>query len=151
MSKRVSIVLRKDVPKLGKQGEIRSVAFGFAKNALFPKGLAVLATRDAVALAQQESLRGQKEAGQQHEKQQQTLGKLRAVHLTLRARANEKGILFGGVGEKEILAALHAQGIEGRELIRVSLEEKISTVGEHHATLQYGKETVDIPLTVLPA
>lgn len=151
MTKRLSVVLQKDVPNLGKQGEVCSVAIGFAKNALLPQGLAVLATAEAISIAKRVSVTRQKEAGQEAEGRARILTTLRSLHLTLSARTNEKGVLFGGIGEQEIIDGLASHGIPRDSGVKILQKKKISAVGEYPVPVRFGGETITLALTVVSA
>ncbi len=107
----MKLVLQKDVPHVGRAGEVVDVADGMARNMLLPRGLAVPAT--AVALAQA-AARVNRKAKEQRQtvKAARDLGKqLAGVTLTIKVRVNEQGEPYAGVGVSAILQAASAAGI----------------------------------------
>lgn len=98
----MKVILKADVKGNGKKGEIINVSDGYARNFLFPKGLAVEANAQAMneynnALASKEH----------HEKELRTAAeeqkkKLDAANITIKAKAGSGGRLFGSVTSKEI-------------------------------------------------
>jgi large subunit ribosomal protein L9 len=106
----MKLLLCKNVDKLGIVGDIVEVSPGYGRNYLVPQGLAteptdinIRALADARRAAEQERLR--------HRVQLEALAKrLEDVEVTVRARANEEGVLYGSVGAREIAAALAEEG-----------------------------------------
>lgn len=149
MSKHVTIVLLQDVPNLGAKGTVKTVAFGFAKNALLPKGLAALATTQAVERAKRDV--ATRERSQQQEKQgmEKLRHTLSNVRVTIQAKANEKGSLFGGVSAESLVAALQAQGIQGVDKGMIQIPKKIESIGETHFVVTLRGARIEIPLWIV--
>jgi large subunit ribosomal protein L9 len=127
----MKIVLREDVEKLGRKGDLLEVADGYARNYLVPRGLAIKATKGVVAQA--EAMRRNREAREVRDRAaaEDLAGRLTAGGaLTVTARAGEGGKLFGSVTSADIAAALLAR--TGVEIDRrtVQLEEPIRELGE---------------------
>lgn len=143
----MEIILREDVPNLGTTGDVVKVRPGYARNFLFPRGLAVLADRRSVGvlehqkrLAQQKRERDQKAANSLAER-------MSSVKLAFTARAGEEGKLFGSITTIDIERALGDQGyiVERR---RIRLEEPIRSVGEHQVAVHLGAG-VDAKISIL--
>jgi len=102
----VEIILNKAVPKLGERGQIVQVADGYARNFLLPRGLAMLATKgarkQAEAMARAEERREQERRAAASARRDQ----LHGLAVTVRARANAAGGLYGSVSAHEIVKAL---------------------------------------------
>lgn len=139
MASHVQVVLRDDVEKLGKSGEIVKVKPGYARNYLIPRGLAAPATRGnlaqvehekQVALARAAKLRGDAEA---------LARRLEGVSVEIRMHAGEGDRLFGSVGTKDIAEALRARGVEV-DRKKIHLPDPIKTLGEHSVTIKLGYE-----------
>lgn len=125
----MEIILREDVPNLGATGDVVKVRPGYARNFLFPRGLAVLADhRNVRELEHQKRVTAQK-----RERDRQAAAsaaeKLNKVRLTFTARASEEGKLFGSITNLDIERALAAQGI-AVDRRRIRLEEPIRSLGE---------------------
>lgn len=134
---KTKLLLCKNVDKLGIVGDVVHVAPGYARNYLVPQGLAtepnetnMRALAEARRIAEQDRLR-------QQEALKELCEKLEGVEITLRARANEDGVLYGSVGRKEIADALEAEGYPAkpdqivlsapiRHLDNVTIELKLS-------------------------
>jgi large subunit ribosomal protein L9 len=106
----VKVVLLKDVPGTGKAGTVVEVKEGHARNYLLPRGLAMEATEGALR-----QLEDRRRAAQQRlERERQAIAeqkrRLEALVLEIRARAGERGRLFGAVTSQQIAEALAARG-----------------------------------------
>ncbi|MEE1279735.1 MAG: 50S ribosomal protein L9 [Oscillospiraceae bacterium] len=98
----MKVILKADVKGNGKKGEIINVSDGYARNFLFPKGLAVEANAQAMneynnALASKEHHEKELRAAAEEQKK-----KLDAANITIKAKAGSGGRLFGSVTSKEI-------------------------------------------------
>ena len=145
----MEIILREDVDKLGSRGDVVKVAAGYARNFLFPRRIAVVATdsnRKIVEQERQSHLR--KEAKQQGAAEE--LGKLlSAVSVTIARKAGENDHLFGSVTAADIADALEAQKYE-IDRKKLHLEEPIRTLGEHKVPVRLHRNvTVEITVHVI--
>lgn len=125
----MKIILLDDVAKVGRHGEVREVAEGYARNFLIPKKLALSATPGNL-----KNLQHIKQ--QQESKAQRVLGGAEAVRSQIEAlvfevvrQASEEGKLFGSVTSQDIVDFLGAHGVR-IERRRVHLEEPIKALGE---------------------
>ena len=105
----MKVILKQDVKGQGKKGELVNVSDGYARNFLFPRGLA--AEADAQAMNElknrEESLRHHAEM--EKKAAQETASKLKGQTLKLTARAGQGGKLFGSVTTKEVAEELGRQ------------------------------------------
>lgn len=106
----MEILLRNDVPKLGRRGEIVKVATGYARNFLFPRGLAVQVNPANVKQIDQEKRRIAILDQRKLDDLKIVAGRLSNVSVTIQAKATEEGHLFGSVTEVEIAQALNTEG-----------------------------------------
>ncbi len=125
----MKIVLRSDVDKLGKKGDLLEVAPGYARNYLVPRGLAMFATKGAEKQAA--SMRRSREVRDSRERDAaQTIAlKLTAAAVPVPARAGEAGKLFGSVTAADIAVAIAAAtGVE-IDRRKITLEEPLKALG----------------------
>ena len=99
----MKIILNEDVEKLGEKGELKEVKAGFARNFLFPKNLAYPASKSAIKKLNEE-LENKKADDVKLKKEAQNKVKiLDSQKITIQAKAEKNGKLFGAISEKEIV------------------------------------------------
>ncbi len=134
----MKVILIKDIKGTGRKGQVKIVADGFARNFLLKKGLARIATEDAVRTSRQKALKSEK-AVQREEKQQKILvRKLSGKEVDMKEKINDEGRLYASITQhkiakqikKELDLTIHPKYIE--------LESPIKEVGEHRAHLNFG-------------
>lgn len=144
----MQIILMQDVANLGYKLDIVKVKDGYGRNYLIPNKLAVIANESNLA-QRNETIK------QQAHKQAKLLAdaqalaaKLAETVITVAAKANEDGKIFGTVTTAQIAEALVAAGIEiDKKIITV---EKINELGEHTAVARLHREVkAEIKLNVV--
>lgn len=136
----MKVILKKDVDNLGDAGDIVIVADGYATNFLVPRGLAMRASRGAIADAEAIRRTRTKREAKNQEEAEQLRERLEARTLRIAARAGEDGTLFGSVGNREIAEALQQQfGLEV-DRRKIPLDRPIKTAGEHTVDLKLHRE-----------
>ena len=124
----MQVLLREDVEKLGKVGDVVEVAPGYARNFLLPSGKAAPLIPANLARLEEEK---RKEGKAQEERRISLLElseKINHTSCTIVASANEEGELYGSVTTREIAIALKEQEIQIEEKA-VSLSEAIKELG----------------------
>ena len=125
----MKVILRQDIKGVGKKDQIINAADGYARNFLFPKGLAVPA--DAGNLnnlkAKNEAQAAQKEKNLENSKK--LAEELKTKILVIDVKAGSNGKLFGGVTSKEITEALKKQLNVDIDKKKISLNEVIKQEG----------------------
>ncbi len=134
----MEIILKEDIAGLGYKNDIVKVKDGYGRNYLIPQGKAVIATESAKkVLAENERQRAHKLAKIKADAEAQA-AKLNGVKVTISAKVNEDGTIFGGVGAAQVAEALAAKGFEvDRKAI---VAETVKAVGEYTATINLHKE-----------
>jgi len=125
----MKIILLQDVEGLGKAGDLKEVADGYARNYLIPRQVAAVATPSLMANRQQRIAAEQRKLEKQSESKRQQAERLGQVTLTFRARVGREGRLYGSITSQDIAAGLReAEGISiDRRMI--ALQEPIRSVG----------------------
>jgi large subunit ribosomal protein L9 len=135
----MKIILMEDVTTLGRRGDVRDVANGYARNFLLPKKLAVPAT--PANLQNLDHLKRQRERTENRarEEARDAAGRIAALTLTVTTRASEDGRLFGSVSAQDVVEYLerHEVPVEKR---RVLLEEPIKALGEYRVPIKLHPE-----------
>jgi large subunit ribosomal protein L9 len=126
----MKVILLNDVPNLGRTGDVKDVAPGYARNFLLRRGLATEATQSALKQIQVLHTRRAKEDVKRLTESQQLAERLGQLEITIPARVGEQGRLFGSVTNSDVAAALKEQ--HGIEIDRRDIElEPIRALGTH--------------------
>ena len=139
MATAIQVILREDVPTLGKSGEVVRVKPGYARNYLIPRELAVLATTKNVSHIEHEKARITSLKAKAQKETQSLADKLASVSVTIQKPVGAEDKLFGSVTAKEIEAALALEGIR-IDKKRTALAEPIKTLGVHEVPVKLGNE-----------
>jgi len=135
----MKVVLTRDVEGLGRRMEVREVADGYARNYLFPRRLAIPATRGA----QEDVLRALKERERQEqrarEQQEALAARIAALTVTIPARAGADGRLYGSVTAQRVAEALKEQHDISIDRRKIRLRETIKDLGSYQAQVSLGQ------------
>lgn len=126
----MEVILKAEIPNLGRSGDVVKVRPGFARNYLIPRGLAVVADRRNRRLLEHEQRVAAIKFDRQKRASESLAQRLTQLRLVVKMRAGEEGKLFGSVTNLDIERLLAAQGITV-ERRRIRLEDPIKTLGEH--------------------
>ena len=134
----MEIILKEDIAGLGYKNDIVKVKDGYGRNYLIPQGKAVIATESAKkVLAENERQRAHKLAKIKADAEA-LAAKLNGVKVSISAKVNEDGTIFGGVGAAQVAEALATKGFEiDRKAI---VAETVKQAGEYTATINLHKE-----------
>ena len=125
----MKVILKSDIKGVGKKDEVINASDGYARNFLFPKGLAVEANNENMSKlkAKQDSVKFQK--NQEKEEALKISDKLSKIMLKIRVKSGENGKIFGGVSSKEIAQELEQQYKIIIDKKKIDLKETIKTLG----------------------
>ena len=124
----MKVLLQRDVPHLGKAGEVKEVTEGYARNYLLPQGWAVLVTPDALRRRSQEADRRLRAQEAEKKNVQALAEKLKRLTVEIRVPSTPEGRLYGGIHRERIVQALKEKGII-IETQSIALSEPLKTVG----------------------
>ena len=136
----MKLLLRDDVSKLGKAGDLVDVADGYARNFLLPRGLAFPASRENEKRIKAEARRRKEKELARVESLKELAQLLDGRSVTIKARANEEQKLFGSVGPEEVAAALKAEHGANVAAEHVALEDHIRELGVFDVGVRFGPE-----------
>lgn len=143
----MKIILADDIETLGHKGDVVTVADGYARNFLIPKGMALTATKGA--LKQAELM--QKARGDRMEKEKSEAASkvavLAAASVYISARAGEEGRLFGSVTKADVARGIEDQLGEVVDRQQIVLDEPIRSLGTHSVEIRL-HEQVNALVTV---
>lgn len=133
------IILTAPVDKLGAEGETVTVTDGYARNFLFPRGMAIPATPGNMRRIEAQHEKRAQELTAQLEQAKRTAEKLTARSCTVTASAGPDGRIFGSVTATQIADALKAEGIE-LDRKTILLERSIREVGVYDVEVKLHPE-----------
>jgi large subunit ribosomal protein L9 len=143
------IVLRTDIDKVGKRGDIIDVADGYARNYLLPKGHAIKATNGVTAQAG--AMRRSRDLRDAKDRESAEVVARTLVPMVIRipARSGPGGKLFGSVTAGDVVEAVATQAKVTLDRRRLQLDEPIKSLGTHevpvklHADVEF-RVTVEV-------
>jgi len=125
----MKIILLQDVEGLGKAGDLKEVANGYARNYLLPRRLAAGATPGLIANRSQRIAAEQRRLEKQAELNRQMAERLAQVTLTFKAKVGRQGRLYGSITSQDVASALReAEGITVDRRV-IDLSEPIRSLG----------------------
>ncbi len=125
----MKVILTQDVKAQGKKGDLKNVSDGYARNFLFPKGLAIEANKQAL-----NELEGKKGAeayrrNLEEEKARNIAERMKEITVKMSAKAGAGGKLFGSITSKDVAEALKAQFKIDIDKRKIELKDGIKTCG----------------------
>ena len=136
----MKVVFLKDVTRVGRAGEVKEVADGYAKNFLLPKKLALPATPSSIKMAEAQ-LRKEEQGQQRHaEELVEVARQLEGLSLDFKMKVMEEGRLYGSIRDNQIAEELkRLTGID-IERTRIELLEPIRQLGSYELTIRLGRD-----------
>ena len=144
----MKIILKEDVANLGYKDDVVEVKNGYARNYLIPQGKAIMASPSALkVLAENLRQRAHKIAKIKNDAEA-VAETMKGIALTISAKTDNRGTIYGSVGSNQIAEELAKLGHEvDRKIIKV---ENVKELGNYTATVQLHKEVaVEIPFKVI--
>jgi large subunit ribosomal protein L9 len=140
------IILRSDIDKLGKRGDIVEVSDGHFRNYLAPRGLAIKATDGAVSQAGAMRRARDLRDATDREGAQAIASALVAKTITIQVKAGSEGRLYGSVNAADVAQAIEEQTgiVVDRKQLTVP---QIKATGEHSVTAKL-HSAVEFPITL---
>jgi large subunit ribosomal protein L9 len=146
----VKVILTSDVAKLGKSGELKDVADGYARNFLIPNKLAVPAAGGAYRAWQHDIASREEKRVREREEAEITAQRISSTTLTMGVKVGEGGKLYGSITAKDVADALGRRGIVV-DRHRIDLEEPLKTLGTYKVAVRvYPGLTSEVTIAVEP-
>lgn len=131
----MQVILQQDVLNLGKKGELKDVAPGYARNHLLPRNLAVEATPQRIKEWEQRKDKLEAESRRQEEYAQGLADKMSDLKLIFNMQAGEGGRLFGSVTPADIAGKLKEAGFDVDKK-KVEIKEPIKSLGSYKVAIR---------------
>ncbi|HEY7874192.1 MAG TPA: 50S ribosomal protein L9 [Actinomycetota bacterium] len=136
----MKVILANDVEKLGRKGDVVTVADGYARNYLVPKGLALIATKGSLRQAEMMTRARREKEQRDKEAAAARVASLGASPVYISARAGEEGRLFGSVTKSDVARAIEEQLGEAVDRHLVRLDDPIRSLGSHQVEIHLHEE-----------
>jgi large subunit ribosomal protein L9 len=145
----MKLVLRQDVDKLGKRGEVVKVADGYGRNFLLPKQLALEATPGNLKRVEREHRGVEVKRVRERQEAEDLARRLAAVSCTVARKVGENDALYGSVTNADIAAFLEKEGF-GLDKRKIVLEEPLKALGIYTVPVRLHPEvTAEIKVWVV--
>lgn len=143
----MKVILLKDVEGLGKAGDLKDVANGYARNYLLPRQLAAGATPGLIANRSQRIAAEQRKLEKQTELNRQLAERIGQVSLTFKAKVGTQGRLYGSITSQDIATALHDTENITIDRRVIDLSEPIRSLGTYNVPVKIAPQ-LDPKVTV---
>ncbi len=146
----MELILKTTIDTLGQEGDIVKVKSGYGRNYLVPQGKAVLATKENMAILEQQvsAINAKKELDQKVA--EELSKKISGTTITIAQRVGEEDKLYGSVTSSEIAEKLNKLGIV-IDRRKIMLDEPIKTLGITMVPCKTGYQmTTEIKVEIVP-
>lgn len=127
----MKVILKADVKELGKKGDIVNTSDGYARNYLFPKGVAMEATEGNLKAQEAFKAKAAKKKAEEADSARELAKKISSLPVTINVKTGENGKLFGSITSKDIAEELKKQHGIDMDKKKFVLDEAIKTAGEY--------------------
>ncbi len=146
----MKVILTTEVAKLGKSGEMKNVAEGYARNFLIPQKLAVPAEGGAFRAWQHDIASREDKRRREREEAEIYATRIASTTLTMGVKVGEGGKLYGSITAKDIADALGRRGIVV-DRHKVDLDEPLKSLGTYKVAVKvYSGMTAEVTIIVEP-
>jgi large subunit ribosomal protein L9 len=146
----MKVILQQDVKSLGKKGDIVNTSDGYARNFLFPKGLAIEATQGNL------NTLNQAKTNEMNKKQRELDGakalaeKISSLTVTIKGKTGDSGKLFGSITSKDIAEAYKSQHKVDVDKRKINLPDAIKVLGTYNIEYKvYPEVTASLKVQVI--
>jgi large subunit ribosomal protein L9 len=135
----MEVILREDVDKLGRRGDVVKVAEGYGRNFLLPRGLALAVTDANKAMIEKEKRALLARLAKEKAEFQAVADRISSIRFVAPRKVGENDVLYGSVTSGDIAEFLKGKGID-LDKRKVQLEEPIKKLGDHEVHIKLHPE-----------
>ena len=135
----MELMLREDVEKLGRRGDVVKVAEGYGRNYLLPRGLAVAVTEANKALIARERKKHEAQLSKEKAESEVLAERIFSLRFIAPRKVGEHDVLYGSVTSGDVAEFLKGKGIE-IDKRKVLLDEPVKKLGEHDVRIKLHPE-----------
>jgi large subunit ribosomal protein L9 len=132
----VRVILKREVAGLGRPGDVKDVADGYAMNFLLPRGLAIEATAGEMKVLSRARDAKRAKQDRAHADAEELAKRLSETTLVFKLKAGEQGKTFGSVTSKDIAEALQREHKVDVDKTKVNLPEPLKSLGVHKVEIR---------------
>jgi large subunit ribosomal protein L9 len=132
----VRVILKREVAGLGRPGDVKDVADGYAQNFLLPRGLAIEATAGEMKVLSRARDAKRAKQDRAHAEAEELAKRLSETTLVFKLKAGEQGKTFGSVTSKDIADALQREQKVDVDKTKVHLPEPLKALGVHQVEIR---------------
>ncbi len=125
----MKVILKQDVKGLGKKDQMVEASDGYARNFLFPKGLAVEASASNINVMKTKNEAEKQRKDREIAQAKALAEKIKTTTVTLKVKAGENGKLFGSITSKDVSEALKAQHKLDIDKKKIVMPEALKSIG----------------------
>lgn len=130
------VILLQDIENLGKKGEVKEVANGYARNFLIPKKLVKIVTEQALKELEKEKELAARQAEEELKAIQEIISQVDGQEIEIVAKLKDSGEIYGSVTPYKISRALKKKGFDIKKS-QIDLQEPIKKLGEYPVTINF--------------
>ena len=145
----MKVILLRDIAKLGKRGEIKEVADGFAINVLIRKGDAIMATQIELTKLKQAEDKKQREKDMAENSFLKLIDEIKRAKIEITVKKHDNGHLFAAIPASDIVDAIFTATKISVNPSQIEVKTPIKALGEHHLILRQGERNIQIALHVV--
>lgn len=135
----MEVILREDIEKLGRRGDVVDVAVGYGRNYLLPRGLAMAVTEANKAMVARERKTWEAKMAQEKAECVSLAERIAALRFVAPRRVGENETLYGSVTSADVAEFLASKGID-IDKRRILLDEPVKALGEHELRIRLHPE-----------
>ncbi|TDT50467.1 50S ribosomal protein L9 [Fonticella tunisiensis] len=128
----MKVILKQDVKGLGKKGDVINTSDGYARNFLFPRGLAIEATEGNMKTLELQKASEAKRKAEELQRARELAKQISEYTLNISVKTGENGKLFGSITSKDIADELKKQYKIDIDKKKIVLDEAIKTTGVYN-------------------
>ena len=135
----MEVILREDVDKLGRRGEVVKVAEGYGRNFLLPRGLALVVNEANKAMIAKERKAHELRMAKEKAEFQAVADRINGIRFVAPRKVGENDVLYGSVTSGDIADFLKGKGVD-LDKRKIQLDEPIKKLGEHEVQVKLHPE-----------
>ncbi len=135
----MEVILREDVDKLGRRGDVVKVAEGYGRNYLLPRGMALAVSEANKAMIAKERQAHEARLAKEKQEFESLAGRIGGLRFVAPRKVGENDVLYGSVTSGDVAEFLKAKGIE-IDKRKVLLDEPIKRLGDHEVKIKLHPE-----------